>query len=409
MRSLKAAPRLRSPRKPDGGPAVGDRFSRPARSLNIVFLVNNLAYGGAERQVVVLARALHERGHTVSVLTLHAGGGLEPELRAGGVRLRSLEKRGRWDIAGFFIRLAQALREERPDILHGYLSTPNIATTLIRPVVPGLKTVWGERASNMELSRYHWIARFSNVLEIALSRFPDLHIVNSWAGLADATGRGYPAAKCAVIPNGIDTDRFRPDPVAGRELRTAWGIGDGTMLVGRVGRLDAMKDHSTFLTAAAQLARQRDDVQFVCLGNGDVRYRAELEQMGREAGLDGRLRWFPAQAKMNPVYNALDVACSSSAYGEGFPNVVGEAMACGVPCVVTDVGDSARLVGDGRFVVPPRDPEKLAGGLDRVLSLPPTERDHLRVQLRQRVVDHFSVARLTEATEQTLLALCDGT
>jgi len=405
MRSLMAPPRVHHSQAPVSGPAVGDRPSRPGRPFRIVFLVNNLAYGGAERQVVVLARALHERGHAVSVLTHHPGGGLEPELRAAGVPLRSLEKRGRWDVVGFFIRLARALREERPDILHGYLSTPNIATALIRPLFPGIKSVWGERASNMDLGRYHWIARFSNVLEVALSRVPDLHIVNSWAGLTHAVGRGYPAAKCAVIPNGIDTDRFRPDFVAGREVRKAWGIGDAAVLVGRVGRLDAMKDHSTFLAAAAQLARRRDDVQFVCLGNGDVRYQAELEQMGRASGLAGRLLWFPAQARMTPVYNALDVLCSSSAYGEGFPNVVGEAMACGVPCVVTDVGDSARLVGDNRFVVPPRDPDGLAGGIDRLLSLPAAERDDLRVRLRQRVIEHFSVARLADATEQTLLGL----
>jgi len=372
-----------------------------------VFLVNNLAYGGTERQVVVLAKALRERDHVITVLTLHPGGGLEPELRDAGVRLRSLEKRGRWDMAGFFVRLGRALHEERPDILHGYLSTPNIATTLIRPLFPALKTIWGERASNVDHSQYHWIAGFSNMVSVALSRFPDLHIVNSWAGLNHAIGRGYPAAKFAVIPNGIDTDRFRPDPIAGRELRDIWEVPEHAVLIGRVGRLDVMKDYATFLMAAAQVVPQRRDAYFMCVGDGDVRSRTELQRLAGEIGVADRLLWLPAQTDMNAVYNAFDVACSSS-FGEGFPNVVGEAMACGVPCVVTDVGDSALLVGDRTFVVPPRDPGSLARGIERLLSMSAAERARVGTQLRQRVIDQFSVARLADATEKAFFTLVDG-
>jgi len=111
---------------------------------------------------------------------------------------------------------------------------------------------------------------------------------------------------------------------------------------------------------------------------------------------------------MNAVYNALDIVCSSSAFGEGFPNVVGEAMACGVLCVVTDVGDSAMLVGDETFVVPPRDPVRLASRIDHLLSVSTTERNDIRARLRRRVVEQFSVARLTIATETALLGLLDG-
>jgi glycosyltransferase involved in cell wall biosynthesis len=408
MDSPTMAPPLGAPHAPDRASTVRDRSSCPTRRLRIAFLVNNLAYGGAERQLVVLARSLRDRGHIVSVLTLYPGGGLEQELRAAGVRLRSIEKRGRWDVASFFIRLQRAVREESPDILHGYLATPNIATTLIRPLFPGMKTVWGERASDVDLSRYHWVARLTDVITTALCRFPDLHIANSWAGLDHAISRGYPAAKSAVIPNGIDTDRFTPDPAAGRHLRHTWKVADDAVLIGRVGRLDVMKDHATFLRAAAQIARQHDDVRFVCIGNGDARYGEAMRALSCDIGLADRLLWLPAQADMNAVYNALDIVCSSSAFGEGFPNVVGEAMACGALCVVTDVGDSAMLVGDERFVVPPRDPVRLASRIEYLLSVSTTERNDIRAHLRHRVVEHFSVARLTDATETALLALFDG-
>jgi glycosyltransferase involved in cell wall biosynthesis len=271
-----------------------------------------------------------------------------------------------------------------------------------------MKTIWGERASNMDISRYHWVARLSDLITTALCRFPDLHIVNSRAGLDHAISRGYPAAKSAVIPNGIDTDRFTPDPAAGRHLRHTWKVADDAVLIGRVGRLDVMKDYATFLMAAAQIARQHDDVRFVCVGNGDARYGEAMRALSWDLGLADRLLWLPAQADMNAVYNALDIVCSSSAFGEGFPNVVGEAMACGVLCVVTDVGDSAMLVGDERFVVPPRDPVRLASRIEYLLSISTTERNDIRAHLRHRVVEHFSVARLTSATETALLALFDG-
>jgi glycosyltransferase involved in cell wall biosynthesis len=382
--------------------------SHPTRRLRIAFLANQLAYGGAERQLVVLARSLRDRGHIVSVLTLSPGGGLEQELHDAGVRVRSIDKRGRWDIASFFIRLQRAVREESPDILHGYLATANIATTLIRPFFPGMKTIWGERASNMDISRYHWVARLSDLISTALCRFPDLHIVNSRAGLNHAISRGYPAAKFATIPNGIDTDRFTPDPAAGLNLRRTWKVADDAVLIGRVGRLDVMKDYATFLRAASQIARQHDNVRFVCIGNGDARYAEEMRSLSCDIGLADRLLWLPGQADMNAVYNALDILCSSSAFGEGFPNVVGEAMAAGVLCVVTDVGDSAILVGDERFVVPPGDPVRLASRIEYLLSISKTERNDIRAHLRDRVVEHFSVARLTSATETALLALFDG-
>lgn len=133
-----------------------------------------------------------------------------------------------------------------------------------------------------------------------------------------------------------------------------------------------------------------------------------MRALSCDIGLADRVLWLPAQADMNPVYNALDIVCSSSAFGEGFPNVVGEAMACGVLCVVTDVGDSAMLVGDERFVAPPRDPVTLASRIEDLLALSTTEAKDIRAHLRHRVIDQFSVARLTSATETALLALFDG-
>ena len=175
---------------PDRAPSPTSGGAAPASTLRIAFLIRSLGYGGAERQLVVLASALRARGHTVSVLTFYPGGELEPELRNAGVRVRSLEKRGRWDIATFLASLRRALREESPDVLHSYLVVPNIVAATIRPLFPGARVVWGERASNMDLSHYDWVSRFSSGLARRLCRVPDLLIVNSRAGFEYAVAGG---------------------------------------------------------------------------------------------------------------------------------------------------------------------------------------------------------------------------
>ncbi|MDD4169642.1 MAG: glycosyltransferase, partial [Desulfotomaculaceae bacterium] len=304
--------------------------------MKITFLIRSLDYGGAERQLVALARELHRHGHSVAVLTFYSGGPLQQDLEKAGVSVINLEKRGRWDILGFLGRLVRFLRRERPDILHGYLVTANILTVLLKPLFPDIRMIWGVRVSNLDFTRYNRYLRLTHPVECRLSRFADRIIVNSQAGSHYAISRGFPQEKTVVIPNGIDTERFRPDPESGKLVRAEWGVSSDEKLIGLVGRLDPMKDHPTFLEAAALLMQKRKDVRFVCVGDGPADLRQELHALGKALDLNKYLIWAGAREDMAAVYNALELATSSSSFGEGFPNVVGEAMACGVPCVVTE-------------------------------------------------------------------------
>jgi glycosyltransferase involved in cell wall biosynthesis len=372
--------------------------------MKIAFLLRSLDYGGAERQAVTLATAFRERGHSVTVIVFYPEGPLEAELHDNRVRVRVLRKRGRWDIASFLTRLHAVLREERPDVLHGFLAVPNIVATTIRPAFPGMKVVWGERGSKRDLSHYDWLSRFSTDLARVMSRFPDLLILNSRAGFEHAVQKGYPRDKMVVIPNGIDTVRFVPDPAARDRLRRDWNVKDEARLIGLVGRLDPVKGHRTFLAAAALLARARDDVRFVSVGNGNPDYAHAMQELARALGVAERVSWVGAHKDVTAVYNALDVVCSSSD-SEGFPNVIGEAMACGVPCVATDVGDSAWIVGDSRFIAPPADPAKLADCITTALATVARDGVNVRRALQNRIQSNFSVEHLTSATEQALAGL----
>ena len=367
----------------------------------ILFLARSLDRGGAERQLVALAAGLRERGADVLVAVFYAGGPLELELRSADVQVRSLGKRGRWDIIGFFLRLLRLIRAERPRVLHSYLDVPNVVAALAAPLVPQTRIIWGIRSSHMDLEQYDRLARFGAAAERALAWLPDTIILNSRAGRLLRASRNYPVARMHVVPNGIDISRYRRDRIIGMKLRERWAGASELFLIGNIGRFDPMKDHPTFLRAAALVRKERNDVRFVCVGDGADTYRQELQQLASELGLDGRIVWAGVHMAMEEVYNALDVVCSSSS-GEGFSNVVGEAMACGVPCVVTDVGDSAWIVDDPLSVVRSGDPTSLAAALLRQCNMSPEERTEQSFRARRRIETEFSLERLLDNTEAVL-------
>jgi glycosyltransferase involved in cell wall biosynthesis len=366
--------------------------------VKILFITRSLNCGGAERQLVLLARGLHQRGHDVAVALFYSGGPLEADLREASVRILPLNKRGRWDVFGFLTRLVRTVLRERPDLLHGYIG--NLMTVFMKPFLPSLKTVWSIRCSYIDFSRYDWLFRICHALECNLAWSADLIIANSQAGYQSHVADGFPKDKIVVIPNGIDTARFFQNPQARERIRAQWGIAGDEVLIGIVGRLDAMKDHATFLQAAALLRQERPQVRFVCVGDGAPDYRATLQDRARALGLSNHVLWIGMQSQVADVYNALDLLVNSS-YGEGFSNVLGEAMACGVPCVATDVGDSRLVIGDEGQLVPPKDPATLKTAIQQVLDRKPRA-----AEIRRRIVEYFSLEALILRTEQELLALC---
>lgn len=366
----------------------------------LVLLARKLDQGGAERQLVTLAKSLQERGRDVHVVLFYAGGVLDAELAAAGVSVHFVGKRGRWDAVGFLIRLARLLRRLRPATIYSFLDLPNILAALLCPAIGRPRLVWSIRAAGMEMHHYDWLSRQIPRLEAWLSRCADVIVANSQAGKDWAIGRGFPPDTMVVIENGIDTNRFRFDATERERVRNEWKVGAGETAMGLVARLDPMKGHETFLRAAARLAETHENLKFVCVGGGPQEYAGRLEKLAHSLGLGQRVIWAGPRSDMPAVLSALDIA-SSSSFGEGFSNAIAEAMACERPCVVTDVGDSARIVGALGEVVPPRDPDALAAAMARMLDRVVRDPD-LGRQARVRIVDEFSVERMVLRTEQEL-------
>jgi glycosyltransferase involved in cell wall biosynthesis len=207
---------------------------------------------------------------------------------------------------------------------------------------------------------------------------------------------GYDPAKFVFIPNGFDVMTFRPDPAARREARAELGLPEGAIAIGMVARFDAQKDHPNFIRAAALLARRLADVRFVLCGLGAGPENADLVRLLAEHGVSDRFQLLGRRSDIPRVMNALDVCTLSSSFGEAFPLAIGEAMSCGVPCVVTDLGDSAYLVADTGRVVAPRDSAALAGAWETLARLEPEARRRLGFAARERIVQHFALARTVE-------------
>lgn len=365
---------------------------------NIAFLIRDLEYGGAQRQLVTLVKEFDKRDFDLSLLYFYSDGPLLNDLKDSDISVISLNKQGRWDLLGFLGRFIWAMWKIKPHILHAYMADSNITALLLKPFFPKTRIIWGIRVS--QTPSLDWLERIISKLEKFLSSFVDLIIVNSHSGKEDYANNGFPIEKMVVISNGIDTEKFKPDREAGRKIRLEWGISEDEILIGLVGRLYPEKDHPNFLRAAELLCGEHENLRFVCVGDGpDEAYKENLSQMTQELGLSKKVIWAGAHSNMCAIHNALDIAVSASASGEGFGNVIGEAMACGVTCVVTDIGDSAWIVGDTGVVVPPQNPEALAEGCKKLIVLPLEERKVLQENARRKIIEKFSVNNLVKTTQ----------
>jgi glycosyltransferase involved in cell wall biosynthesis len=376
------------------------------KKAQVFFLIRSLNMGGAERQLVELVKGIEKAQFDVTVGLFYSEGVLIKEINdIPEVMIVSLNKTGRWDIIGFVYRFMKLLKALNTDILYSFLPDANIIGLITGRIAGVKRIVWGVRASNMDVSRYDWLAGLSLRLSIFLSRFPNAIIANSVAGKEFHRSIGYSTNRMMVVPNGIDTDRFKPEHPSGFRLRDEWGIDEETITIGLVGRLDPMKDHTIFLRAVKIFNQEERSVRFVCVGDGKEPYKSEIHFLCSTLGLNSSIIWAGERCDILAVYSALDIVTSTSSYGEGFPNVIGEAMACGVPCVVTDVGDSAIIVGETGIVVPPKDPQALADGWRSMLKRLNDKSYSIKVMARARIVSRYNSEIFIQKTSKKFLGL----
>jgi len=360
--------------------------------LKILHVITGLGQGGAEGCLVRLVLADSENTHVV--VSLLDEGVHGAALREGCIRVHPLRlQRGRVT-PGAFIRLVQILRSERPDVVQTWLYHADLLGGVAARLSGVRRVFWGIRNTLIDPAKAPtstvWVVRIC----AWLSRWIPTQIVScSETASLEHSRIGYDARRMAVIPNGIDLGRFHPDADARAWVRAEFGIGDDDFLFGMVARCDPQKDHPCLIEA---LAGWEVAQSWKCLLVG--RDLGSLEPVIRSAGLASRIILAGPRADVPAVMNALDAHVLSSAYGEGFPNALAEAMACGVPCVATQVGDAGLIVGETGWLVRPCDPEALAAAMSAALAESATSAwAHRKAAALQRVQENFHLPKMVAA------------
>lgn len=319
--------------------------------IRIAHCITGLGRGGAESWLVrLVSRLPRDRFEclVVSLLDLEGeSGALAGDLRRAGVEVRSLGMRRGMPGPGALVELARLLRRWRPQVLQSWLYHADLLSLVAARLSGcGARVSWGLRCAYMDFSRYGLGTRLTVRACALLSGLPDAVTANSQAGAAHHVGLGYNPERLVVLENGVDGSLFRPDAGAKARLRAEWGVCESDVLVGLVARVDPMKGHGVFCRAAQMIRREFPQVRFVFCGQGTEQGGPELDGLLADAGLKGAVMRLGARSDVPAVLAALDVLAVAS-LGEGFPNVLAEGLACGVPVVSLDVGDARRMLGPG--------------------------------------------------------------
>lgn len=362
--------------------------------MRVLFIITGLSTGGAETMLLKLLERLDRGRYAPSVISLTTMGDIGPRIVALGIPVQVLGMRSGLTSPFGFLHLLRLVRQARPDIVHTWLYHADLLGGLAARLAGITAICWGIRSSNLDSDKTHWSTRTVRRLCAVLSHvIPRRIFLNSETAMRIHIALGYAARKMSVIPNGFDLSRFKPDENARLRIRAELGCDDNTLLVGMIGRFDPLKNHAGFFSAMAIVHRRLPQVQLVLAGKDIDRDNKELMRSIEEAGLIKNTHLLGPRDDMPDLMAALDVlACPSHA--EAFPNVVGEAMACGVPCVATDVGDCAYIIGDTGHVVAARDMTGFAACLEALLKLPRAERATLGRSARERIAREFEIGHI---------------
>ncbi len=362
--------------------------------MKIVYIITDLSTGGAQMMLYKLLSRISRERFTPVVISLMDRGTVGDRIESLGIQVYPIGmKQGKPTPASVW-RFLRTIRQLQPDLIQGWMYHGNLAAQLARGFIPKpVSILWNIRNSLYSLD--YEKTGTADVIKLCakVSTLPKKIIYVSHVSANQHEKIGYRANKTLVIPNGFDTEIFVPSSEAINSVRLELNVPLNTILIGLIGRYHPMKDHANFLKAAALFLKKYPGmaVQFVLAGDGVDSNNQSLWTLVKDLGLIDRIHLVGERHDIPRLTAALDIASSSSSYGEGFANVLGEAMSCGVPCVVTDVGDSAWIVDETGRVVPPRNPEALAIAWKELIDLGVEGRAVLGKAARARVIEHFSL------------------
>jgi glycosyltransferase involved in cell wall biosynthesis len=364
--------------------------------IKVLHLISTLDVGGAEQNLLRLISTMDKSTFQNHVVCMTKPGIVGQKLEKTSTPVSSLNmKKGVPDIRAV-LSLRFLAKLIRPDIIQCWMYHAN----LMGLTIPNrARLLWNIRCSDLDLSLYGTVYRFTVMAGARLSHIPYAVAANSIAGRKVHEGLGYHPKRWVIIPNGFDTEIFKPDPNARFRIRSELGIPDDALVLGLIGRFDPMKDHSSFFTASTSFLKSYPHTHFILAGRGVTNENPQIRgQLGQTTNLE-KFHLLGERDDIPNILAAIDIATSSS-LSEGFPNAIGEAMACGIPCVATDTGDTALLMGDTGFLVNRKSPQELCAAWEAIARMTPEERMDMGFRARERIIQQYSQDKTTHRYEE---------
>jgi glycosyltransferase involved in cell wall biosynthesis len=370
--------------------------------IKVTHVIAGLDADGAETVLHKVTSRMDQRRFQNEVISLTDLGPVAERLESSGVRVRALGMRRGVPSPYHLLRLAQWLKKSQPNVVQTWMYHADLVGGIAASLAGSPVVVWGIHHTNLEPRQNKQLTIWTARICAWLSRWIPKRIVCCSEASRQAHAQfGYAAEKMEVIPNGFDLNEFRPDAEARSSLRQELGISEGTPLIGMAARFHVQKGQRNFLQAAARLHARIPDAHFVLCGKRVDTSNAELKAWIEQDGADlSRVCHLLGNRNDIPrFFAALDIATSPS-LSEAFPMAVGEAMACGTPCVVTNVGDSAMIVGEAGKVVPAEDPQALADAWQALLESGGAARKQMGEAARSRIEQKFAVGAIVERYQE---------
>lgn len=368
----------------------------------LLFIITGLSTGGAEMMLYKLLSRINREKFEPMVISLMDQGKLGDRISELNIPVYTIGMKSGIPTPDILYRLISKVRQLKPDLIQGWMYHGNLAaqfsSILFKHRIPVL---WDLQNSLYSLEEYEKkMTRAVIRLSIYLSQLPAKIIFVSKIGQLQHQSLGYCSSNSCVIPNGTDTSLFTPSVESKLSVRHELGLSETSILIGLIARFHPMKDHKNFLKAAALLSSNYPNLHFLLAGQEIEPGNRDLYEQIQKLGLVNQISLLGERTDIPRLTAALDISSLSSAYSEGFPMVVGEAMSCGIPCVVTDVGDSAWIVGNTGQVVPPQNSEALCAGWRKLIDMGVEARRDLGVRARKRIEELFSLDQIAQQYEQ---------
>lgn len=368
----------------------------------ILYITTGLYTGGAERMLYNLLTKINQQRFEPVVVSLINRGTWGDHIEKLGIPIYTLGmKQGSLPTPAIILRLHRIIHQIQPDLIQGWMYHGNLAALLAESLASrNIPVIWNIQHSMYSLKYEKQMTQYIIRLGAQLSKKPRSIVFVSQIGKKQHEAIGFYSKNGCVIPNASDNSLFVPSTEAKYSVRTELGLSEDSFLIGKFARFHPMKDHVNFLKAAAILVKKRQNVHFLLAGTQVERDNSELQQLIENLGISQQVHLLGERRDMPRLTAALNILTVASAFGEAFPLVIGEAMSCGVPCVVTDVGDSTWIVSNTGRSVPPKHPQALANAWQELIELSTHEREALGQAARARIMEHFSLQSVVNQYEE---------